>query len=734
MCALALGAANATAGVSAAPYPTWLTDGPVQAVLPLGDRVYIGGRFSYVGPVTGSGAVVGRRSGHLVSRFPSVAGSVLAAVSDGAGGYYIGGRFDSVGGLARRRLAHVKADGTVDRGWHPDATGTVNALARFGSTLFVGGEFGKIAGQRRARIAALNAHTGRVTAWNAHVVGCADCGPMEVRTLAVSGSTVYFGGSFESVRGQERFGLAAVDARTAAVLAWHPTVIDYTTALTASGPNVYVAGREYIGEDVVTVICGFDVGKGSDPVWKVRVGSGSSVDVTTLALAGSRLYAGGEFTRIAGGVRRHLAALDRRTGALTSWNPRTGATKDISIPAVNAIAATKSTVFIGGRFTSVGSRQRSNVAELSARSGVASSWMPGTDGGVDAVALSGSTVYVGGDFLSAGGRQRQNLAALDAHTGAATSWNPGANGAVNTMAHGIRGIYVGGDFTGIGGGGRKNLAVLSPLTGHARAWNPSPNRPVYALAVAGSTVYVGGSFTRIAGRARARIAALDAYNGGATDWNPGANKAVHALAVSGSRLYVGGAFTRIGGRERSLIAAIGRSTGAVSSWNPSAHFQGNCDDRFGASQGCGVGPTVLGLAVSGSRVYVAGAFTSIGGRDRNYLAAVDAASGAATSWNPDARATAPSYDDRPYDYATTVVVAGRYVYVGGSFGAAELSAATARPSGWDPKLYGVQALAVSGSRLYVGSSNRYVGSELTDSGFSSYGLIAEPGAPPPGLG
>ncbi|MGZ4325849.1 MAG: hypothetical protein ACXVH3_26815 [Solirubrobacteraceae bacterium] len=145
------------------------------------------------------------------------------------------------------------------------------------------------------------------------------------------------------------------------------------------------------------------------------------------------------------------------------------------------------------------------------------------------------------------------------------------------------------------------------------------------------------------------------------------------------------------------------------------------------SDGCYIGPAVLGLAVSGSRVYVAGVFTSIGGRDRNYLAAVDAASGAATSWNPEAY-------DRSYDYATTVAVAGRYVYVGGSFGAAELSTATARPSGWDPKVSGVEALAVSGSRLYVGSSDRYVGSELTESGFSSYGLIAEPGAPPPGLG
>jgi trimeric autotransporter adhesin len=723
--ALVLTAGSATAAVSSTRNATWVTNGPVRAVLPVGDRVYLGGSFSYLGPVTGSGVPVGRRSGHAVQRFPRVTGDVSAAVSDGEGGYYIGGDFGSAGGLARAGLAHVKADGTVDRRWHPQANGAVYALARSGSTLYLAGDFGKIAGQRRARIGAVATRTGAVTAWDANVASCTDCGATQVKALAVSGSTVYLGGWFTSVHGQERSGLAAVDARTGAVLPWHPAVIGDAMALAASGSMVYVAGSEWVGDNVFTAVGGFDTDRSNDPVWKVRAPSGSSAmttDVAALAIAGSRLYAGGGFVRIANQARHHLAALDRRTGNVLSWNPAVRGDEE-DRTSVDAIAATSSIIYIGGRFTSIGRAERSNIAALSTSSGVASSWMPGTDDPVLAIALSGSTVYVGGDFLSAGGRQRRNLAALDARSGAATRWNPGANGTVYAVAYGSYGIYVGGEFTGIGGRARKNVAVLSPQTGYARGWSAAANRPVYALAVVGPTIYVGGAFTRIAGKARGRLAALGAFSGGVSNWNAGANGEVRAIAISGSRLYLGGMFTRIGGRARSLIAAVDRGSGSVSSWNPGADFQGNCNDRFGASEGCYIGPAVLALSVSGSRVYVGGVFTSIAGKNRGYVAALDAATGAATAWNPET-----------YDYVTAVDAAGTSVYVGGSFGAAELSTTRAKSSGWDPKVSDVQALAVVGTRVYIGCENSYVDGTFTDSGFSSYGPLGASVAPLQGLG
>ncbi len=43
---------------------------------------------------------------------------------------------------------------------------------------------------------------------------------------------------------------------------------------------------------------------------------------------------------------------------------------------------------------------------------------------------------------------------------------------------------------------------------------------------------------------------------------------------------------------------------------------------------------VCALAISGSILYVGGNFTTIGGQPRNYIAALDAATGNVTGWNP----------------------------------------------------------------------------------------------------
>ena len=72
---------------------------------------------------------------------------------------------------------------------------------------------------------------------------------------------------------------------------------------------------------------------------------------------------------------------------------------------------------------------------------------------------------------------------------------------------------------------------------------------------------------------------------------------------------------------------------------------------------------VQALALAGDTMYLGGTFTSVNGslaalkRDRRNLAAVDATTGIARDWDPDADST-----------VTALTVAGDTVFAGGAFG------------------------------------------------------------------
>jgi len=695
--------------------PLYAANSNVTATVVSGNTLYIGGSFTELGNPAPYGTALDNGAGTAPLNKTLLNAAVTAVAPDGSGGWYIGGSFTVVNGVTRNRLAHIFNDGTLDASWDPNASGTVRAIVVSGSTVYVGGDFNganSINGNlTRNRIAAIDATAGTATSWDPNASGT-------VRAIVLSGSTVYIGGDFSganSINGNlTRNRLAAIDSTTGTATSWDPNAGGTVFAIAVSGSTVYIGGgfngaNSINGNLTRNRIAAIDAITGTATSWDPNANG----TVNAVAVSGSTVYIGGFFsgaTAINGNLTRNrIAAIDATSGTATSWNPNANS-------AVNAIAVSGSTVYIGGQFNGAtainGNLTRNRLAAIDATTGTATSWDPNANGTVSAIAVQGNEVYAGGTFTLINVVTRNRIAAIDLTTGRPTSWNPNAGATVFAIAVSGSTVYIGGAFNGAnsinGNLTRNRIAAIDAITGTATSWDPNTNSTVNAIAVSGSTVYIGGVFSganSINGNlTRNHIAAIDATTGTATSWDPNASGTVRAIVVSGSTVYVGGDFngaTAINGNlTRNYIAAIDSTTGTATSWDPNANS------------------TVNAIAISGSTVYIGGLFngaTALNGNlTRNCIAAVDATTGTATSWNPNAT-----------NVARAIVVSGSTVYIGGTFNGtnaingnltrnyiAAIDSTTGTATSWNPNANGtVNAIAVSGSTVYIGGNYTMISSE-----------------------
>ena len=237
-----------------------------------------------------------------------------------------------------------------------------------------------------------------------------------------------------------------------------------------------------------------------------------------------------------------------------------------------------------------------------------------------------------------------------------TAFDPNANDWIYSLAVQPDGrILAAGFFTSIGGQPRNHIARLDAVTGAADAFDPNANNVVYSLAVQpDGKILVGGAFTNIGGQARSRLARIDAATGLADSFDPDASgflyPYVFAIAVqSDGKIVVGGDFRFIGGQIRNHIARLDAATGLADAFDP------NATDTVGA------------IAVQADAKIVAGGdfhgANSIGGQTRNYIARLDAVTGLADAFDPNANGTV---DSIAIQSDGKIIAGGLFAGIGGS--------------------------------------------------------------------
>ncbi|MCW2506435.1 MAG: Fibronectin type protein [Actinomycetia bacterium] len=240
--------------------PTWQTNGIVWAMEETGGVLYVGGNFTKVRP-PGSAPGQNEVARKNMAAFDATTGALLPFSHAFAapvfsynpattkpdvsctvnwtahtytcdtvykikkapdGKLYVSGDFATVDGADRRKLAAFStanaqtANAVLDTGFKPAGTnGRVRSLAVTATTVYAGGSFTATAGQTRTRLAAYNRATGALLPWAAS----ADA---EVLAMAMSAdqTRVMIGGSFSTVNGTAIHGFTALSAASGGRTPW----------------------------------------------------------------------------------------------------------------------------------------------------------------------------------------------------------------------------------------------------------------------------------------------------------------------------------------------------------------------------------------------------------------------------------------------------------------------------------------------------------------------------------
>jgi hypothetical protein len=265
----------------------------------------------------------------------------------------------------------LNPDGTLDI-----STGFQGMLDLRGWEVILDGERGPVL-KPAFRLAA-----SQVTAWNA-LPNQGLGGGSSVHMLAVVGSDLYVGGRFTQISDGTLTNLGNIARYDTTAGTWNALPNQglggcYVSVLAVVGSDLYVGGDfDQTGDGTLTnlgCIARYDTTAGT---WNALPNQGLNDTVLALAMSGSDLYVGGYSYRTGDGTLTNLGCIARYDTTASAWNalPNQGLGGGTwPMPSVRALAVVGSNLYAGGDFTRTGDGTLTNLGNIARYDTTAGAW------------------------------------------------------------------------------------------------------------------------------------------------------------------------------------------------------------------------------------------------------------------------------------------------------------------------------------------------------------------------
>lgn len=483
-------------------------------------------------------------------------------MAESGGRVFVGGAFTQARGIPRGRLAAFSVlDFTLDP-LDVSFNDDLRSLTVDGTELFVGGFYTQVEGQIRRRAASIDLVAGSLTGWSPKING----GGAMVAAILVNPSGVFLGGKFADVDGEAHRALVLVDRATGVPLGANhgfagasPYPGDVQALVQGDG-QVFAGGNLHF-EDVtfqrhlavVEIPSGAVDGSLQPPE--------PNASVALMDANGDTVFIAGQFKKVGGVPRHHLAAVDPATGSLvTTFDPDLSGAVSTDVV---ALAAGDTALFVG---TQAYWPSRFDILALDPSTGqqLASFQQQTGDVSLHALALSadGETLYVGGYFSEFGSppAPRAALAAVDATTGELLGWEPEGCEAVHAVEPVGDRLYAAG-YADVPLYGIRDYTFAFDLeTAALLPWAPPLGDVSTMLGVsleaATGRMLIGAQFHSFDGVPAYTAAAVDLQLGQTADWMPAIIGTAGCFVSHPEAVIVGGNFSRVGEKRRQGMAAF----------------------------------------------------------------------------------------------------------------------------------------------------------------------------------